>query len=57
MGFLIIGILQVLPAIIILLAIIFIIQFIYYKFTKMGQAEYNKIKHDKEQFINKWGKK
>lgn len=36
--------------------IVAILKLIYYKYSKLGQAEYNKKKYEREQFINKWGK-
>lgn len=34
-----------------------LVKMIYYKYSKLGQAQYNKMKHEQEEFIDKWGKK
>lgn len=35
----------------------YLISHLYFKYNKLGQALKNKNKNDREEFINKWGKK
>ena len=37
--------------------IVILIKYIYYKHTKYGKAEWNKMKHEEQEFLNKWGDK
>lgn len=31
--------------------------FIFYKYTKYGRAKWNKMKHEEQEFLDKWGDK